>query len=468
MKFLKNYILTFLFVVGFINLHAQFIFQKALGTTSSDGPKDFIITSDNNYLVLGFAYASSPSPNGLYLSKLDTAGTILWEKIYDTIGGHPYLYISNTLCETTNFDIVVGAKYTLGGVEEGFLIKFDANNGDTLNYIHDSTLLGNNVTKVLQAPDGNLLALVDKNGASSLVKLDNNFNQLARIDSILPQNKGIEVVNNKIYYLKKDSINNLLIIDNDFTQIDTVTISIKYPKYLRKTIDETQLIFYGEQTLGPWLDRILSLVYTDLQGNIISVCDTIDNVGDINDFRPLDGTNNLIQFTNAAYSPDYGMDVQLYFTDNCGEILHDTILYRWSFSMHLDEIPTKVLVDADGNYLLFGRADNSILGESDIFLIKYKKWDGFPTGLNEINNDLIQIGNSIIAYPNPFQERIIIRGNTENSSITVMDIMGKIVFTYYSPLTTFHTIPTTNWAKGLYVIQIKNFEKTTTLKVVKQ
>ena len=116
---------------------------------------------------------------------------------------------------------------------------------------------------------------------------------------------------------------------------------------------------------------------------------------------------------------------------------------------------------------MFGRADNSILGESDIFLIKYKQWDGFPTGLEELNDELIQLGNSIIAYPNPFQEQIIVSGIKANSSIVVMDVMGKIVY-QHSTLTSQHTIPTSNWAKGLYVIQIKSFENTTTLKVVKQ
>jgi hypothetical protein len=458
-KLFNIFILTFLLSVGFTNLQAQFIFDRALGTSGYDSPKELLITNDGNYLVMGYSGSGSPTDSsGLYLAKLDTAGNKLWEKWHYMIGGMGTGFI-NTICEASDNSFVIGNKYYNGNGYDGFLIKLDAN-GDTLFNKRDSIILGEEVTKVLQAPDGNLLALINDNGASSLVKLDNNFNQIARIDSILPQTKGIEVINNKIYYLKKDSIDNLLIIDNDLQQIDTVTIPMSFPVYLKKSFDTTQLIVEGNN----YSNR--RMVYVDLFGNVNTICDSVFD-GYKDDFKSLNSNNDFI-YMGYDYDTQWGADIQLFFTNNCGEILHDTVLYRRSYTIQpLDEFGKRVLVDADGNYLLFGEAKYGVLGETDIFLVKYKQWDGFSTGIEDSNIELTQLENNIIAYPNPFQEQFTVTGIKTNSSIVVMDVMGKVIY-QNSTLNTQYSIPTPNWAKGLYIIQVKSFEHTTTLKVVKQ
>ncbi len=85
MKLFKNYILTFLLSVGFTNLQAQFIFQKALGTSETDSPRELLITNDGNYLVMGNSWGDLDSM-GLYLVKLDTTGNKLWENWYFSNG----------------------------------------------------------------------------------------------------------------------------------------------------------------------------------------------------------------------------------------------------------------------------------------------------------------------------------------------------------------------------------------------
>lgn len=457
----KNYILPLLLLLVFTGSKAQFIFQKALGTNGTDVTRDLIITQDGNYLVMGYSWQGSTT--GLYLTKIDTSGTILWEKWHlfvGTVAALDATWGSKTICENINGELIVGSKTDTGGTNVGFLIKFDAN-GDTLFTKRDSITLGNNVAKVLQAPDGNLLALVDKNGALALVKMDNNFNLIGSIDSVTPpQFRGIEVVGNKIYLLKNDSINNLLIVDNNLTLIDTITIPMSFPVYLKKSYDTTQLIIEGNN------NGIRRMVYADLTGNVNSICDSSFSIYK-DDFNPVNANNDWI-FMGKYYDATWGVDVRLYFTDECGTILHDTILYRSSWTIQpLDEFGKKVLADNQGNYLIYGEAQYGPLGETDIFFFKYKKWDGFPTNIDDVENDKLIIENAITIYPNPTQHQFVVSGIIENSSITVLDVMGKVV--YFAPNTK-HQIPitTTNWAKGLYVVQIKGNKSATTLKVVKQ
>ena len=461
MKPFKNYILPLLLLLVFTGSKAQFIFQKALGTNGTDVTRDLIITQDGNYLVMGYSWQGSTT--GLYLTKIDTSGTILWEKWHlfvGTVAALDATWGSKTICENINSELIVGSKTDTGATDVGFLIKFDAN-GDTLFTKRDSITLGNNVSKVLQAPDGNLLALVDKSGTTSLVKMDNNFNLIGSIDALTPPSlRGIEIVGNKIYLLKNDSINNLLIVDNNLTQIDTVTIPMNFPVYLKKSYDTTQLIIEGNNY------GIRRMVYTDLTGNVNSICDSSFSIYK-DDFNPVNANNDWI-FMGKYYDATWGVDVRLYFTDECGTILHDTILYRGSWTIQpLDEFGKKVLADNLGNYLIYGEAQYGPLGETDIFFFKYKKWDGFPTSIDENMVDINNPTNAVLLYPNPFINSFTVSGIKENSSITVIDVMSKVV--HYTPNTINQTqISTTNWAKGLYIVQLKGNTATTSLKVVKQ
>jgi hypothetical protein len=169
--------------------------------------------------------------------------------------------------------------------------------------------------------------------------------------------------------------------------------------------------------------------------------------------------------------PGHGYDIRLYFADSCGQILHDTILYRWSFSGPLDERGVKLLVNHDGNYVIYGHGDEGPLGSSDIFVLIYKKWDGFNVDTVEIPDtnhvDTIVITTEISIYPNPAQNQFIITGITENNSITVMDMLGRITYQTTSS-TNLTAINTTHWARGIYMVHVKGSQSSATLKVIKQ
>lgn len=452
--------ILFLLLIGFTTTKAQFIFDRALGTDGTDQPRDVLITDDNNYLVMG--YSKGGTPGGLYLSKLDTSGTLLWEKWHAFLNSSLPNYAtwqSSVFCEAIDSGIVVGSKIDTGNVQMGLLLKFNSQ-GDTLFYKSDSVSLGNNVAKVLQAPDGNLLTLVNNQTGLSLVKLDNNFNFIARIDSITGY-KGIEVINNKIYLLKQDSINNLYIIDNNMLQIDTLSLPLELPAYIRKSYNNTHLLIEGTDTSS----NNKKLLTLDLLGNVSSSCDSIYNPYR-DDFATVTPNNDLL-YLSRHWDTQWGQDVKLYFVNSCGKLLHDTILYRWSFNIQpLNEYGVRVLADNEGNYLLFGGAEYGVLGNQDIFLVKYKKWD-FPTATDTVEEDSTTVDADITLYPNPFKNEFKITGLPPNIIIEVFNITGKKILHTQSTTNTMY-INGESWAKGLYVFRVGNNQNYSNYKIIKQ
>lgn len=455
MKFLKNYILTFLVLMVFTS-NAQILHDNAFGTTDWDAANDIIITNDNHYMLLGTFYQN------IYLAKVDTTTQLIWEKAHPIDG---FLLYPKAICEIGDTSFVVS------GIHEnkGFLLKVDEL-GDSLCNLKDTVILGNNVSRVLRAPDGNLIVLAYFNsGFYSVVKLGNELNVINKLDTITTVVKDIEVIGNKIYVLLDDSVNNLLIVDNNLTQIDTIDAPVNFPDYLIPNFNKTSFVVEGRDSSDWYLPH--KMVYFDLLGNINSVCNPSYSGGDWVDEFVFYNIENEILKINYYYSNPWGIDIKLEFTDSCMQVLYDTILYRGGTVLEPEKNETvkKVLIDPNGNLALYITGDDGpIGGDQDLFLVIYKPWDGILTGIEGLNIETAQLEKDIVVYPNPSQGQFKVTGITKNSNIIVMDAMGKIVYANYSSPTTHHTIPTTNWAKGLYVIQIKNFEKTTTLKVVKQ
>ncbi|MCB0381300.1 MAG: hypothetical protein KDD24_08585, partial [Flavobacteriales bacterium] len=360
MKPFKYYILTLLLLLMFTSSNAQILYARAFGTAGGDVAYDIIVAHDSNYVMLGRHYQN------IYLAKADTIGQLIWEKSYfiQSINTQP-----NSICEIGDTSFVIG-----GIIDSiGYLLKVNAV-GDTLFSVIDSAILGVNISSLRVAPDGNVLALTTKNGINTLLKLDNELNVINSVSNIIPTVKGIEVIGSKIYLLKQDSTNNLLLINNDLIQIDTINIPVNYPDYLKMSFDKLELIIEG--TFTSWMYSSRKRIFIDLSGNVESLCDSIYGIYRA-DFTPLNVQNNWV-YANYNYNSTWGQDIRLHFANKCGQVLHDTILYRGgSFGdPWRDEFLVKLLVDHNGNYVLFGEAEKGPLGDWDILFWIYKKWDG--------------------------------------------------------------------------------------------
>ena len=417
MKLFKNYILTFLLLLVFTS-NAQILYDNAFGTTDWDAANDMIITNDNHYMLLGRYYQN------VYLAKVDTTAQLLWEKSYynGSINQQP-----NSICE------VGDSSFVIGGVidQKSYLLKIDVT-GDSLFNLIDTINLGNTITKCLQAPDGNLIVLAYFNsGFYSVVKLDNELNIISKVDTITTIVKDVEVINSKIFLLLEDSINNLLIINNNLTQIDTINVPIKHPDYLVVNYNKTSFVVEGRDSASWYLPH--KMIYMDLVGNINFICDTSWS-GVIEDFRFYDSNNSIINI-NYYYSNPWGQDIQLEFTDSCMQVLYDTTLYRGGTVLNPEwnEFVKKVLIDPNGNIALYISGDEGPIGQTDLFLLIYKPWDGIITSTTKDNYNLSS-ENTITIYPNPTQNQFTVSGLKNNSSIVVMDVMGKVIYQHQTPI----------------------------------
>ena len=179
--------------------------------------------------------------------------------------------------------------------------------------------------------------------------------------------------------------------------------------------------------------------------------DNIDSKIDLRPFGSFESLNNNFEF--FIHAINYPVTVWADFSE-----IQSVFLEYYSTIRLLDsncnETYMKPIYYNTTNDLLFTLTDSSF----NTLLANFQH----EVGIDEKN----PLNNRII-YPNPFINSFTVSGIKENSSITVIDVMGKVV--HYTPKTINQTqISTTNWAKGLYIVQLKGNTATTSLKVVKQ
>ncbi len=101
--------------------------------------------------------------------------------------------------------------------------------------------------------------------------------------------------------------------------------------------------------------------------------------------------------------------------------------------------------------------------QNGLFVLDAKKAYGIKTNTQDIEN---QIFASI--SPNPFSDNITIKSKENtNFNLSIFDITGKIIFQAKNQSIEQLTIPTNNFAKGVYLLKITNGNITQTEKLVK-
>lgn len=104
-------------------------FQRVYGDSLSDVPRDIITTSTNDLLVVGQTEDDTYTLNGL-LTKIDTAGNVIWSKTYGDPGRDDYLA---SVIEDNGFYYAVGMtrSFSVDTSADVFVIKTDLN-GDVI------------------------------------------------------------------------------------------------------------------------------------------------------------------------------------------------------------------------------------------------------------------------------------------------------------------------------------------------
>jgi hypothetical protein len=91
-------------------------------------------------------------------------------------------------------------------------------------------------------------------------------------------------------------------------------------------------------------------------------------------------------------------------------------------------------------------ADNGACIEDTVFTIAVKQCD-FTSVRQNTSNTKIKI------YPNPVKGNLIISGNFDNSTIKILDVNGRLVYSKLAQQKII-SIPTESWSKGVYFVKI--------------
>jgi hypothetical protein len=127
------------------------IFEKTFGNFNNESGSSIVQLVDSSYVIAGYTNSTGFGGYDLYIVKTDKNGELLWEK---TIGGSDWDF-ANSICVTNDGGMIIaGTTYSFGkGNADGYVIKLD----DGGNVLWSKTYGGKNddeFKSVIQTIDG--------------------------------------------------------------------------------------------------------------------------------------------------------------------------------------------------------------------------------------------------------------------------------------------------------------------------
>ena len=112
------------FLVLKLNSDGRIAWQKTYGGTKSDSASSIQQTSDEGYIVVGNTYSFGTGSGDFWILKLNSYGTVAWQKTY---GGTSYDYASSIQQTSDEGYIVVGNTYSFGtGSGDFWILKLNS------------------------------------------------------------------------------------------------------------------------------------------------------------------------------------------------------------------------------------------------------------------------------------------------------------------------------------------------------
>ena len=95
-----------------LNNAGDVVWEKTFGGIGYDFGKAVVQTKDNGYLITGDTYSSGTGGQNILMIKLDTTGSIVWQKVYE---GRDYDEAGNLVEESIDGSYIVPGTMKLGG-----------------------------------------------------------------------------------------------------------------------------------------------------------------------------------------------------------------------------------------------------------------------------------------------------------------------------------------------------------------
>lgn len=140
----------------------------------------------------------------------------------------------------------------------------------------------------------------------------------------------------------------------------------------------------------------------------------------------------------------------------------NVICYNYPYIILTDSIVNSMCT-ANDSFTIFNVNQNIISVNEGILNFSIQGWTGVNTIIHELTNDI----NYFEVNPNPFNNNLIIKSKSLKSEIRVYDILGKIIYKNLIVGSMQHTLFTSEFKSGIYIVKIFSDENIFEKKLIK-
>ncbi len=379
--------------------------QKIIGGSNNETGECIKQTSDGGYIITGYGSSFGAGLSDVYVIKLDSTGNLQWENILGGTGSE-----TGSSIEETNDGgfIVIGSASS-----STFLIKLDNTGILQWSKKYSESIISNNGKSILQTSDNGYIILGNRNDTSA------TFSAMMTV-------------------IKTDSIGNI-----NWSRIYTGSfyndvISIK------KTASGNYIIAGSLTIPYPSAQAYRKLLYTliDNSGNVIwsnSMGVSSPNF-DYGTFATSTTDGGYI-FTGYTSSPSLGGFIYFIKGDSLGTSGCNDSLVTLSAAIFTPTISTPITLSAAG-----------VILNTPTIIENYGK-DSIITYCTTVGINELPSAPQISVYPNPSSGQFNFSGLEKQNKIEVFDITGRIIYQSIAK-NDFETINISDKAKAIYFYRI--------------
>ena len=460
--------------------------QKSLGGSGGDVARSVRQTLDGGYIVAGYTVSVNgdiSENNGgrdIWVVKLNSAGTIEWDKSIGSMGDEEAYAIQQTidggyiLIGMSDSDDFFGENI---GDDDILIVKLD-NTGNILWVKRYGTIGTDRGHSIKQTSDGGYIASGFRaNGGIWVVKLNDNGDLDANWSNTTfggaqawwaeQTSDGGYIVTGHygltpdLKVIKLDPSSN---VEWQYTYGGT---NADYGRSVRQTLDGGYIVAGMTQSSdGDVTNNYGGQDYWILKLNSLGGLEWEKNYGGTqNDFaveiqQTLDGGYVVTGQTNSDdndVSGNPGSFVFDYWTikiDDIGDLLWQNCLGGGS-----SDFGSSIHQTTEGGYIVAGRSSSNNYdvsgnhGDYDFWVVKLEA--------ETLGIDYNFISNQIKVYPNPVSITLHISTKTHIESVKLYDILGMLVF----ESSAINQINVSDFKSGIYILKLQTSNSTTTRKI---
>lgn len=429
----------------------QLLWDQTMGTKAFDETSAAFIPVPGGYLNVGQGAVDGTArqPNQMYLSKVDEAGKVVWQRgqlFFDFQFVYP-LAAATDAAGQFYVAALASSNTPTSPPSVGLLVKYTAT-GDTI-WTRRIITSGerSSLRRAVTTADGGVVVIGDQGTDSFIANYSSSGQVLWR----------------RSYFFSTDHpgyLQQLAKLPTGFLVINSPDYGGIAPRYL--VLDENGL-FVAEK---PAPDYYPYALQPDRAGNLLAAGSRLGKISPLGDslwtrrYR-LNGAALDIRFATqtptggryllaCARGPFGNQDVALLLVDAAGTVLRDTLLYRPG----AHELPTGAAFDAAGNYVIGGYATEGPIGGADQFIFKLRNWDRL-LGTATSSSRPVKVAYRL--YPNPASSDEVHIADSDGAAFTgnyeLRNVTGQLV--HRGRTTPKQLISLRGLPSGLYLVRLQ-------------